>query len=187
MLKAYEALSVILAPPAIALYMTLIFSFYSPIGLGSIGPTSSIAIGMAFLVMIPFLSVYLFSRRVINLERKKRTLPYTVSIISYIIASALFWYLDSKIMFLISLSYFSVVSSLFIINNFWKISAHAAGAAGPTTALVYVFGMSMAPVYLITLLIMWVRLKLKIHSILQVTAGSVIAIIITSLIYTILW
>ena len=85
------------------------------------------------------------------------------------------------------MSYVFVTSAVFIINLFWKISAHSAGVAGPTTALVYVFGPSLIPLYVLTLLVMWVRLKIKVHNLKQLIAGALIAIFITSLVYTILW
>lgn len=187
MLKAYKALSIIISPPAMALYVILAFSLFSPIGIGSLSTATSIAIGMVFLVIIPILSAYFLRKKIIDIERSERTIPYLISIAGYTIASALFWYMGSKIMFLISVSYFSVVSAILVINMFWKISAHAAGTAGPTTALIYVFGIGLTPLYVLTLLIMWARFKLNVHSALQVITGSVVAIFITSLVYTILW
>src|SRR3990172_430938 len=167
MTNLYEQLSIILSPQAIALYMILIFSFFSPIGLGSADPVSSIAIGLVFLVLIPFYAVHRFSKKLIDLEREERTIPYLVSIVGYAVASIIFWYMDSKIMFLLSLIYLCVVSAIFMVNFFWKISAHAAGAAGPTTALVFMFGTALIPLYALTLLITWARFKLGVHNVAQ--------------------
>jgi len=187
-MNIYKVLSFILAPPMIAFYVTIIFSLFSPIGLGSINALSSITIGIIFLVLVPFLSTYYFTKGIINVDKKEdRVIPYLVSIVGYLAASAIFWLLNAHAMFLISMSYVFVTSAVSIINIFWKISAHTAGTAGPITALIYVFGLNLIPIYLITLLTLWVRLKIKAHDILQLISGAVIAILITSIVYTILW
>ena len=184
----YKVLSYLLSAPMIALYVTIIFSLLSPIGLGSIDIFSSIVIGLIFLVLIPMGSVYYFNKKDIDVRKKEeRTRLYLISIVSYLTSSAIFWILNSHVMFVISVAYVFVSSSVSIINIFWKISAHSAGVAGPTTALVYVFGANLIPLYVLTLLVFWIRLKIKAHNILQLVTGAIIAIFITSLVYTLLW
>jgi hypothetical protein len=184
----YKFLSVILSPPAIGFYVTIIFSLFSPIGLGSIGIFSNIVIGLIFLVLIPIGSNFYFNKKVIDILKKEdRIKPYLISIVSYLTSSAIFWLLNSHVMFLISMSYLFVASVVSVVNIFWKISAHTAGVAGPTTALVYVYGTTLLPIYVLTLLTFWVRLKMKAHSISQLIAGIIVAIFITSIVYTILW
>jgi len=90
-------------------------------------------------------------------------------------------------MFVLSMSYVFVSSADAIVNLFWKISAHASGTAGPITAIVFVFGLQLIPLYVLTLLAFWIRLRLKVHNILQLVVGALIAIFITSIVYTILW
>lgn len=187
MVNLYEALSFALSPTAVAFYVIVIFSMFSPIGLGSASMISSIAIGTIFMVLIPSYSVYYFTKKFINTERRDREIPYLISIASYLVSSVIFLYLNSHVMFLISMAYVFVASTSFVINLFWKISVHAAGVAGPTTALVYVFGIWMAPIYLITLLILWTRFRLKAHSASQLLAGAFMAVFITSLTYIIMW
>ena len=184
----YKLLSCILMPPMIALYAIVSFSLFSPIGLGSLNAFSSIAIGVVFLVLVPLGSAYYFNRGNIDVDKKEdRVIPYLVGIVSYLIASSIFWLLNAHIMFVISMAYVFVTSAISIINIFWKISAHTAGVAGPTTALIYVFGLNLIPLYALTLLVIWIRLKLKAHNMLQLMTGAIVAIFITSLVYTILW
>jgi len=186
--KNYRILSFFLSPPLIALYVTIIFSMFSPIGLGYIDVFSSIIIGIIFLVLIPLTSVYYFSKKDFDVRNKdERTRLYLISITSYLISSTIFWFLNSHVMFVISMAYVFVTSACSIINIFWKISAHSAGTAGPVTALVYVFGLSLIPLYILIFLVFWARLKIKIHNVLQLSMGAVIAIFITLSVYTVLW
>jgi membrane-associated phospholipid phosphatase len=64
-----------------------------------------------------------------------------------------------------------------IVNLFWKISAHAAGSAGPATGIVVVFGwwtlFIMVP---IVAAIAWSRVVLEKHSISQVVLGVLVAV-----------
>ncbi len=172
----------------VALYVTIIFSFFSPIGLGYVDAFSSIMIGTIFLAVIPMSSIYFFSKKDPEVYKKEeRTKLYLISLVSYLTCSAIFWILNSHVMFVISMAYVFVSSAVSIINIFWKISAHSAGVAGPTTALIYVFGTNLIPLYVLTLFVFWIRLKIKAHNILQLIIGSIVAIFITLMVYTILW
>ncbi len=86
-------------------------------------------------------------------------------------------------MLLISLSYVFVTTAIMFVTLFWKISVHSAGVAGPTTALVYFFGKEMIFLHILTMIVILVRLKLKVHTLPQLIAGSVMAIVVTFLTY----
>lgn len=86
-------------------------------------------------------------------------------------------------MLLISLTYVFVTASIMFVTLFWKISVHSAGVAGPTTALVYFFGLGFVPMYILTALVITVRLKLKAHTLPQLLAGVLIAMAVTFLTY----
>lgn len=166
---------------------SLVFSLFSPIGLGNATGLSSMLIATIFLILAPVLIVYYFEKDFDIEDRKRRSKPYLVTILCFLACSVTFWLLDSKVMFLLSLSYFFVTSAIAIVNILWKISAHASGMAGPTTALVFVFGAHLTPLYLITIITMWIRLKAKAHDTYQLFAGATVAIIITLSIYSLLW
>ena len=84
-------------------------------------------------------------------------------------------------MLAISLAYLFVDIAIMVNNLFWKISIHAAGIAGPTTALVYVFGTKFIFLYIFTALVFYIRLKLKAHTLYQLMAGCAVAIGVTFL------
>lgn len=116
-------------------------------------------------------------------KKKKRTFFFLMAIASYILSSAIFYLLDYHAMFFISLAYAFVATAVMLVNMFWKISVHSAGVAGPTTALVCVFGAALIPLYIFTVAVVYVRLKLKAHTPPQLLAGALIAIAVTFLTY----
>jgi membrane-associated phospholipid phosphatase len=61
----------------------------------------------------------------------------------------------------------------------WKISVHASGIAGPSTALVYLLGAIAAPLLLLAVPVGWARIKLGAHTILQVIGGASLTFLIT--------
>ncbi len=177
----FRFLSHLLSAPAVAVLVTIIFSQFSPDAL------TSIIVGVLFLAAIPSIPVfYFFEEGVVDIDirnRKRRTLFFFFAILNYIAAALIFYYLGDRLMFLISLAYFLVTCSIALINLFWKISVHAAGVAGPTTALVYIFGKEIIPLYIFTIVIIYVRIKLKMHSLSQLLAGTIVAIAMTFLTY----
>lgn len=180
-MKLLQVLSLVFSAPAIAAVVTIVFSLFSS------NMLLSIIIGFLFLVIIPMLPVlYFFEQGLIDIdiqERKKRTLFFLTAIVSYVATSFIFYYLNYHHMFSISIAYMFVTSFIMLINLFWKISVHSAGVAGPTTALVYVFGIELIPIYVFTFIIIYVRLKLKAHNLIQLIAGAFAAILITFLTY----
>ncbi|TRZ54038.1 hypothetical protein D4Q76_03280 [archaeon] len=116
-------------------------------------------------------------------ERQKRTFFFLIAIACYIISSAVFYLLDYHEMLSISLAYAFVTAAVMLVNISWKISVHSAGVAGPTTAMVYVFGLWLIPLYSLTVLVILVRLKMKAHTLPQLIAGTLMAIAITFLTY----
>ncbi len=74
--------------------------------------------------------------------------------------------------------WFCYISNTFItiiINKYWKISAHAMGAAGPFAAIIFSFGWIGFVMLPIVLLVGWSRIELKCHTLAQVVAGIILA------------
>ena len=183
----YKFLAFVLSPPAVALYIVTFLSFFSPIELG-IGTLPSMVFGSFFLFLIPLASILYFGKRDIHFEKREtRTAPYILSIIGYVAASIVFWLLGSEVLFLLSLSYNLVTIAITVVNLFWKVSAHTAGVAGPITALVFMFGMGWATLYLLLPIVFIDRIMLKAHSLLQLAAGTLMSVVITILTYGFLW
>jgi membrane-associated phospholipid phosphatase len=61
----------------------------------------------------------------------------------------------------------------------WKISAHAAGAAMPFTALLTVFGTAALPLGIIIPVVCWARVRSKMHTVAQTCAGALLGFALT--------
>ena len=66
------------------------------------------------------------------------------------------------------------VALLAAITTVWKISIHCAVAAGSVTMLTLLFGLWLAPAYLLVALTGWSRVALTDHTAAQVIAGSLL-------------
>jgi membrane-associated phospholipid phosphatase len=53
------------------------------------------------------------------------------------------------------------------------------GVAGPTTALILVFGKTILPFFSIVLIVGWARVALKSHTVPQVTVGGLMGVLLT--------
>ena len=67
-----------------------------------------------------------------------------------------------------------------VISSFWKISIHAACAAGTVAILVVVFGWIMLIWVPVVAAICWARVTLRDHTALQVVAGSAVGAIVAT-------
>ena len=185
-LNLSRILTILTSPGIFSIYPSLIFSFFSPKP-SSLDPISSSIIGILLLSSLPtVLAIYIAKKRnydVFLAPHKERSLLYIFTGGISLIAALFFWYFNAPAMLLISLMYITLAISLGLINLFWKISAHAAGTAGPITALIYVYGINLIPLYLIVLSVIFLRYKGKAHTIPQLIGGLVIGIVVAFLTY----
>ena len=176
------------SPFSVAGVVCVAFSWFSPIGIGPfLSPFSSTMIGIVTLCILPFLPIaYGVRTGKVDLDVsdiKKRVPLYLPGLASYAIGASVFWILGSKVMFVIALAYVCVASSTFMITLVWKISAHTAGVAGPITALTFVFGPWVLPLHMLSIMMIWARVKLGAHTLNQAVAGLLVAIAVTSCVY----
>lgn len=178
-----DMVSKVLSAPVIAVLATLFFSFWSPIGLGLLDSFACALIGFIFFAVLPVTPVAYFTKRGITdiyvSKREMRTPFFLAALASYAFASAIFWIMQVKIMFLLSIIYVCVTFAVMMTNFFWKISIHSAAIGGPTTAIVYVFGAIAMPLYVLIIPVIWARVKLKAHTFSQTISGMALSIIIT--------
>lgn len=186
--KVAKMFSNVFSPFSVAAMVSVAFSWFSPIGIGPcLSPSLSTMIGLATLCILPFLPVaYGVRAGEIDLDvsdPKKRVPLYLPGLASYAIGASIFWILSSKVMFVIALAYLCVASATFMITLVWKISAHTAGVAGPITALTFVFGPWVLPLHMLSIMMVWSRVKLDAHTLNQAVAGLLVAIAVTSCVY----
>ena len=67
---------------------------------------------------------------------------------------------------------------MFLINQRWKISAHAAGASGIAVLIWQLFGAASTPVLVLIPIVGWSRVRLGRHSLGQVIFGAVLGCVI---------
>jgi membrane-associated phospholipid phosphatase len=186
-MKIYEILSIVFYPTLLSAILAIIFSFYSPTGLGLLNPMESILIGIIFLSILPTApALYQVARGKVDINvsvRKKRTVFYGFGAAIMFFGAIVFWLTGTKIMFSYSLSLLLVTTAALLVNLKSKISAHTSGIASDATALVYIYGIFLWPVFLLIPFISFIRYKTKAHSLLQLTAGAAAGIIITLIVF----
>lgn len=186
--RAAEYYSTVLTPFSVAAIESIVFSWFSPTGVGPFtSPAVSALLGALILCIGPFMPVaYSVRTRRTDLDisdRNKRGSIYMISVIAYAMGVLVFWATDNKIMFVLSIAYLCVGLALMLITFAWKISAHAAATAGMATAFWLVLGVCMLPVYVLAVLTIWARVRLGAHTISQALAGAILSIVITALVF----
>ena len=180
--------SAALTPFSVAAIESIIFSWFSPTGVGPVtSPGVSALFGVLILSIGPFVPVaYAVRTKRIDLDisdRNKRAPVYVISLVAYAVGVLFFWVTENKIMFVLSVAYLCVGFALMLITFAWKISAHAAATAGMATALWLVLGVWMFSAYVLALLTIWARVRLGAHTVLQAVAGAVLSIVVTALVF----
>ncbi len=114
--------------------------------------------------------------------KNERWRPYMVSIGSAVVGFlVLMWLSAPQSLVLLTLCYAVNSTVMAVITQRWKISAHAAGAALPATALVSVFGAAALAFAVIVPVVCWARVRVHMHTVAQVTAGALLGCVLTLL------
>ncbi len=179
--KLARIVSTLFVPPSFTIIIFTIFACQLESQTSKQVATILIALVLGFIAPI---TLYLILRKKGKLAdqdasiKEERTFPFIIAIGFYLIGLLLMIKFGLNI---ISIAFwFCYISNTLItifINKFWKISAHAMGAAGPFAALVVAFGLTGLLLFPIVLLVGWSRIKLKCHSFSQVIAGIILAFI----------
>lgn len=161
-----------------------VYSFFSPIGTGPyLTPLHCAIIGIATMVLLPGIPLlYALWKGIISFnrtEKEKRRIFYAIGLIGYGLASIVFAYYASTIMLLLALSYFFVTLACALVNFKWKISVHTAGIGGPATSFTYIYGLVGSLSFILVAALIWARVKLEAHTLLQSVAGAVLSSLIT--------
>jgi membrane-associated phospholipid phosphatase len=182
----------VVTPFSMAAAVSVLFSWFSPLGTGpSLAPFWSAIAGIVMLSIGPFLPVAysaITGRTDLDVsDVKKRWMLYPPGLVSYAAGAAIFLELNDKVMFVIALAYLCVGAATLMITLGWKISAHTAGVAGPTTALAFVFGVWILPLYVLSIVMVWARVKLGAHTLGQALVGVLVAVAVTTCVYSIFY
>lgn len=107
--------------------------------------------------------------------KEERTFPYLISTVIYICGFAILLLYEINI--ISTAFWFCYISNtilIMMINKDWKISAHTMGASGPLAALCFAAGWQSLLFLPLIILIGWGRIHRKVHTLAQVTAGTLV-------------
>ena len=182
--RAAQIISIVGLPPLLAIVTIFALSSHA---IPDPGEALRVALISSFFIAIaPVLYiVYLLKSNKISggadlRHREERWRPYLVGIGSCVLGFLVLLQLHAprEILWL-TLCYAINTTVMALITQRWKISAHAAGAALPATALWAVFGAGALAFALVVPMVCWARVRVKMHTVWQVTAGAVIGSALT--------
>jgi membrane-associated phospholipid phosphatase len=139
---------------------------------------------LLFATFLPFTAVWMWIKnRDLDLDitdKDERTFPLLFGVLSYIIGTVILFIAGAPAaVTVLMFCYFSNALLTIFITFFWKISLHSMGIAGPTAAMVYVFGSSGLLFLFPLFMVMWSRLYLNKHTLAQVVAGAISGFVFT--------
>jgi len=113
-------------------------------------------------------------------KRNERYIPFLITIFSYLLGTIYLILIQAP-------GPITALMACYVINGIvlalitlkWKISIHASGVTSPITALVYLLGTRLLPLFILVLPVIWARLELKAHSKMQLTAGALLSTALT--------
>jgi membrane-associated phospholipid phosphatase len=173
-------------------FLTSLALFVILAGAGSNGATDFwvLLFNSAFFTSIaPMLFIfYLYATdRISDLDmsiRVERERVFIAFVVFYALGALDLWLIHAPAIMTASMAAYAV-SSLIVqwITRYWKISTHALGITAPLVALTVLFGQRPAPFYVLIPLVGWSRTYLRAHTLLQVIAGTLLAVASTLLFF----
>ncbi len=141
-------------------------------------------ISLIFLTVVPALSLLFYIPRRnepwASTEKRQRVMSFVFMAVSYPIGFAIMKLVGAPPIFeAIQLTYVMVVLGLILVNLFFKASGHAAGIAGPVSAMIYLFGLVATPLILLIPITMWARVRTRGHTLMQTVVGALLSAAIT--------
>lgn len=178
-----DIISYLLSPVNNAFYVIIIISIFLLETKNQVEFIIQFTVALFFLCIMPVIGILIYTKRgIIDIwvsDQKTRTPFYLVAISGYVIASAIFYFLNHHEFFVLTLAYLFVTITITLSNLKTKMSSHTAGFAGPFTATAYLFGSIALPLFIFFPIIIWARRYLNAHSTAQLIGGALIGVVIT--------
>lgn len=144
-------------------------------------------LGLMFIFLIPLLGYILYVRYGVGqkdmyiLERKHRTVPFTIGVASSVIQVACYRWLDlddpHELIFEVTLLLLAVTLLAWAITLFWRISLHMTSMGGTAAWLLATEAWQPTPLaiaaVLCTVAVAWARYYLRGHTVPQIIGGTV--------------
>ncbi len=112
--------------------------------------------------------------------RTERERVFIAFVVFYALGALDLWLIHAPAIMIASMAAYAL-STLIVqwITRYWKISTHALGITAPLVALTVLFGQRPLPFYVLIPLVGWSRVYLRAHTVLQVIAGTLLALATT--------
>ena len=172
--------------PVIAFAVLLFYAPRSTLGIAWGTQMVYFTIATFFSSVIIFAYIYYLKyKKVIHstelIVREHRINPLTFGVISYAMGFFFLTLLDApSIVRGLMFCYVTNTLVVLLITRRWKISIHTAAIANPLVAIVVHFGWMMAPILVLVPIVGMARVKLKRHDELQVVAGGLVGMVMTT-------
>ena len=140
---------------------------------------ASISISLSILPVLAVV-IYLVRRKKLDgvfvNPRQQRTWIYLLASALGATGYGLLWYLKAPELLVVTFAAGLTAIVVFMgINLFWKISLHTAFVSGAVAVLIIVYGAAAAWTIILLPPVIWARMELKQHSVVQVAAGAILA------------
>lgn len=191
MKKAYrivgEALSQLFNVPILSGAMITFLFFQLPNDMPN--RLAGFGLTLLFLSLIPLCSLFFYipgkMRDWPHIIRRQRIASFVFMIVSYPVGFLILRLTHApKIYEAIAVTYTLVTLGLIVFNFIlrYKASGHAAGVAGPVTAMIYLYGLIAAPLLALLPLTSLARITAKGHDLWQTVVGALLSLGITILV-----
>lgn len=182
-----EVVSWLFFPPLVSavFFVFLIFKYSQDLSQG-LGWLVMISPFILFVPMVFFAVSYKLGW-ITDLDMSKRDERPTflfVFIFMLLVSSVILYWIKVPVsIFVYTFSGLVMTLATSIITLFWKISFHTAATTSVVTAITILGGWGFAYLFLLVLIIAWARVKLKKHTIWQVTGGAVVSFVTTIFVF----
>ena len=135
--------------------------------------------------------IYVFwlygSDRISDLDmsvRHEREAVFGAFVVFYLLGTVAMWASHAPRLMIASMAAYTL-STLIVqyITRYWKISTHALGITAPLVVLTLLYGTQTLPFLVLIPMVCWARVYLNAHTLLQVIAGTALAMVSTILFF----
>jgi membrane-associated phospholipid phosphatase len=185
-IRLARCISTILAPVTVSVPMVILVALYHTRNL--LAALLYAAITLLFLTLGPLVYILLGVRtgKLSDMDVSRRTEragPFLFSIISIMLGLFILVSLHGPRNLVTALLVTEMSAMVLMATTWWwKISVHAATLAGTVTMLVALYGVIMLPAFVLLVLVSWSRVALRRHTVAQVVMGSLVSIVLTTVI-----
>jgi drug/metabolite transporter (DMT)-like permease len=182
--KVAKIMTEVFAPPILVVALLVVVGIHSTSSIGQGLLLSAVAAffaaGLPYAIMLVGIRRGRLSDRHLSLREQRPTMMI-IGLVSVSVGLLVIVWLDAPREFLaLVAAMVTGVGVALAISSFWKISIHAASAAGTVAILVIVFGWVMLLLVPVVVAVCWARVTLQDHTEWQVIAGAVVGALVAA-------